>query len=63
VYVAELAEPFRVLVRARGVHLDHLLSGHPPDGVEVVHGAVAEDPAGSLTTSESTVGKLVNVSA
>jgi hypothetical protein len=39
VYVAELAEPFRVLVGARGVHLGHLLAGHPPDGVEVVHGA------------------------
>jgi hypothetical protein len=44
--VADLRED-RVAAGAAGrVHLDHLAAGHVPDDVEVVHAAVAEDPAG-----------------
>ena len=46
--VAELGEEVGTLGAAGGVDLDDLPAGDPPDGVEVVHAAVAEDAAGDL---------------
>ena len=45
--VAELGELRIALHAAGGIHLDGLLPGDPPQHVEVVHRAVAEDAAGT----------------
>ena len=43
--VADLGEEGGAAVAAGRVHLDDLAAGHPPHRVEVVHGAVAQQPA------------------
>ena len=58
--VAELGELRVALHAAGGVHLDGLLSGDPPEDVEVVHRAVAEDaPEPSMYSIGGGAGSIV----